>query len=117
MGLFISGAATIGVSLIHSYGAGLALRVMTGLGAGVVMSCCTKVISENFEQKDRGIAFGVLLVGPTLGLTVANKLRIQLEDGLPDSRICGDCHRHSDSFVYPEYESTGRRKTKSADGY
>ena len=27
-----------------------------------------------FEQKDRGIAFGVLLVGPTLGLTVANKL-------------------------------------------
>ena len=74
VGLFISGAATIGVSLIHSYGAGLALRVMTGLGAGVVMSCCTKVISENFEQKDRGIAFGVLLVGPTLGLTVANKL-------------------------------------------
>lgn len=74
MGLFISGAATIGVSLIHSYGAGLALRVVTGLGAGVVMSCCTKVISENFEQKDRGIAFGVLLVGPTLGLTVANKL-------------------------------------------
>lgn len=120
MGLFISGAATIGVSLIHSYGAGLALRVMTGLGAGVVMSCCTKVISENFEQKDRGIAFGVLLVGPTLGLTVANKLggsasdRIQLEDGLPDSRICGDCHRHPDGFVYTEYESTGRRKTKSA---
>ena len=96
---------------------------MTGLGAGVVMSCCTKVISENFEQKDRGIAFGVLLVGSTLGLTVANKLggsasdRIQLEDGLPDSRICGDCHRHPDSLVYPEYESTGRRKTKSADGY
>ena len=38
VGLFISGAATIGVSLIHSYGAGLALRVVTGLGAGVVMS-------------------------------------------------------------------------------
>jgi len=74
VGLLISGAATIGMSLINSFGAGMALRVATGLGAGVVMSCCTKVISENFEQKDRGIAFGILLVGPTLGLTVANKM-------------------------------------------
>ncbi|MCC6093516.1 MAG: MFS transporter [Eubacterium sp.] len=73
-GLAISGLATICMSLIQSYSAGLALRVLTGLGAGVVMSCCTKVISESFEQKDRGIAFGVLLVGPTLGLTLANKL-------------------------------------------
>lgn len=74
VGLLISGVATIGMSLINSFGAGIGLRVVTGLGAGVVMSCCTKVISENFEQKDRGIAFGILLVGPTLGLTLANKM-------------------------------------------
>lgn len=74
VGLLISGLATVGMSFINSYGAGMVLRVLTGLGAGVVMSCCTKVISENFEQKDRGVAFGILLVGPTLGLTLANKM-------------------------------------------
>ena len=66
------------MSFISTYSQGFALRIVTGLGAGVVMSCCTKVISEYFEQKDRGIAFGILLVGPTLGLTIANKLGAHL---------------------------------------
>ena len=63
-----------GMSFITTYTQGFVVRIITGLGAGVVMACCTKVISEYFEQKDRGIAFGILLVGPTLGLTIANKL-------------------------------------------
>lgn len=77
-GVLITGLASVGMSFISTYSQGFALRIVTGLGAGVVMSCCTKVISEYFEQKDRGIAFGILLVGPTLGLTIANKLGAHL---------------------------------------
>lgn len=73
-GILITGLASVGMSFIGSYAAGMAVRVITGLGAGVVMACCTKVISLNFKQEDRGIAFGILLVGPTLGLMIANQL-------------------------------------------
>ena len=44
------------MSFISTYSQGFALRIVTGLGAGVVMSCCT----------------------PTLGLTIANKLGAHL---------------------------------------
>ena len=74
IGVLITGLASIGMSFITSYTQGMVLRVITGLGAGVVMACCSKAISEYFEQKDRGIAFGILLVGPTVGLTLANKI-------------------------------------------
>ena len=73
-GVLVTGLASVGMSFITTYTQGFVVRIITGLGAGVVMACCTKVISEYFEQKDRGIAFGILLVGPTLGLTIANKL-------------------------------------------
>ena len=77
-GVLITGLASIGMSFINTYTQGMIFRIITGLGAGVVMACCSKVISEYFEQKDRGIAFGILLVGPTLGLTIANKLGARL---------------------------------------
>ena len=73
-GILITGLASIMMSFVTDYTMGFAVRVLTGLGAGVVMACCTKVISLNFEQSERGIAFGVLLVGPTLGLMLANQL-------------------------------------------
>lgn len=73
-GVLVTGLGSVAMSFISTYSAGFAVRIITGLGAGVVMSCCSKVISEYFAQEDRGIAFGILLVGPTLGLNVANKL-------------------------------------------
>lgn len=74
LGILITGASTVAMSTINTYGAGFAIRILTGLGAGVVMSGCSKVISEFFEQSERGIAFGILLCGPTIGLKVANSL-------------------------------------------
>ena len=97
-GVLVTGLASVGMSFITTYTQGFVVRIITGLGAGVVMACCTKVISEYFEQKDRGIAFGILLVGPTLGLTIANKLGAYLltsynwQTAFPDHRI--HCHRH-----------------------
>ncbi|MBC3796228.1 MFS transporter [Acetobacterium tundrae] len=77
-GVLITGLASIGMSLVTVYSIGFVIRVITGLGAGVVMSCCSKTIAENFEQSERGIAFGILLCGPTVGLTIANKLGVYL---------------------------------------
>lgn len=74
VGVLLTGLASIGMSFMAGYAQGMIFRIITGLGAGVVMACCSKVISENFEQKDRGIAFGILLIGPTVGLTLANQI-------------------------------------------
>lgn len=73
-GILITGLASIGMGFINGYMEGMVLRVVTGLGAGVVMACCSKTIGLNFDQKDRGIAFGILLIGPTLGLMLANNI-------------------------------------------
>ncbi|MEA5072858.1 MAG: MFS transporter [Eubacterium aggregans] len=74
VGVLLTGLASIGMSFMAGYAQGMIFRIITGLGAGVVMACYSKVISENFEQKDRGIAFGILLIGPTVGLTLANQI-------------------------------------------
>lgn len=77
-GVLVTGLASIGMSMIDSYSIGFAIRILTGLGAGVVMACCSKTIAEYFDQSERGIAFGILLCGPTVGLTIANKLGVYL---------------------------------------
>lgn len=61
-GVLVTGLASVGMSFITTYTQGFVVRIITGLGAGVVMACCTKVISEYFEQKDRGIAIAVLIL-------------------------------------------------------
>lgn len=78
VGILITGLASIGMSLVTVYSVGFVIRVITGLGAGVVMACCSKTIAEYFDQSERGIAFGILLCGPTVGLTIANKLGVYL---------------------------------------
>lgn len=60
-GVLVTGLASIGMSMIDSYSIGFAIRILTGLGAGVVMACCSKTIAEYFDQSERGIAFGILL--------------------------------------------------------
>ncbi|ARE86867.1 Hexuronate transporter [Clostridium formicaceticum] len=74
LSLLVGGLATVGMSLISVYSVGFALRLMTGLGAGSVMACCTRLIADNFDQSESGVAFGILLTGPTLGLLIANQL-------------------------------------------
>jgi sugar phosphate permease len=74
VGVFITGITTVCMSFISSYSAGFGIRVITGLGAGVVMACCSKVIGEYFKKEERGVAFGIFFVGSTLGLLLANKI-------------------------------------------
>lgn len=70
--LAIGGIAQYFMGDINSFQAGFWLRIVIGLAAGADMSCCVRAIMEWFAPRDRGIAFGILLAGPTLGLLAAN---------------------------------------------
>jgi MFS family permease len=72
--LVIEGIAQFWMGNITSFQTGFWLRVIIGLAAGADMSCCVRAIMEWFAPRDRGMAFGCLLAGPTLGLLIANYL-------------------------------------------
>lgn len=74
LSMLIGGLATLSMSFISTYSVGFIFRLLTGIGAGSVMACCSKVIADKFEESERGVAFGILFTGPTLGLLIANKL-------------------------------------------
>ncbi len=50
-----------------------------GLAGGCVYAACFRVIVSWFPIKERGLAFGILLAGPSLGLTLANAFSPGLE--------------------------------------
>lgn len=70
--LIVEGFATFGMQYMTSYDTGFWLRVITGLGAGAVMSACSRAIAEWFPLKERGTAFGILLAAPSGGIVLSN---------------------------------------------
>jgi sugar phosphate permease len=72
--LVLGGAAQWAMGSITTFQIGFWLRIVIGLSAGAVMSCCVRAIVEWFPAKERGTAFGLLLAGPTVGLLLANYL-------------------------------------------
>ncbi|WP_094605814.1 putative sulfoacetate transporter SauU [Sporomusa silvacetica DSM 10669] len=70
--LVIEGISTWAMGSITSFDIGFTLRVVTGLGAGAIMSCCARALMEWFPAKERGTAFGLLLAAPSGGLLLAN---------------------------------------------
>jgi len=70
--LIIVGIGQYLMGNISSFQGGFWLRVIIGLGAGAMMACCVRAVMEWFAPRDRGMAFGILLAGPTLGLLAAN---------------------------------------------
>ena len=103
--LAIEGIAQYCMGNITTFQTGFWLRVIIGLAAGADMSCCVRAIMEWFAPRDRGMAFGLLLAGPTLGLLIANysgacpQCLLQLADGIPHHRYRG-CHPgHSRLFA------------------
>jgi MFS family permease len=70
--LVIEGLSTFGMGYISTYDAGFALRFITGLGAGAVYGACARSLMEWFEPKERGIAFGIMLAGPSGGILLSS---------------------------------------------
>ncbi len=72
--LVLAGIATFGMRYMTNYNTGFWLRVVVGLGAGAVMSACTRAVTEWFPLEERGKAFGFLLAAPSTGIILSNYL-------------------------------------------
>lgn len=73
--LLIEGVGTLCFSMSHSYPAGFAFRVFTGLGGGMVFASCVRYITVLFPGKELGLAFGLLLMAPSgVGVVISNLL-------------------------------------------
>ena len=72
--LLIEGISTWSMGSITTFDMGFTLRIVTGLGAGAIMSCCARALMEWFPAKERGTAFGLLLAAPSGGLLLSNYL-------------------------------------------
>ena len=70
--LLLEGVATFFMGSITGFQPGFVLRLITGIGAGAVMSCCSRAIMDWFPAKERGTAFGLLLAAPSAGIVLSN---------------------------------------------
>ena len=59
---------------VSSYGTAYAVRFAGGFFSGTIMACASRLLSNYFEAKVRGIAFGILLASPSLGTLLANQI-------------------------------------------
>jgi ACS family hexuronate transporter-like MFS transporter len=74
--LLLEGASSLGMAHIHSFGPGFVLRILTGLGAGTVYGASVRTVTTWFSAKERGLAFGLLMLSPTAGVLVSNQLAL-----------------------------------------
>lgn len=70
--LVLEGLSTSAMGFINTYEMGFTLRILSGLGAGAVYASCSRAIVEWFPERERGLAFGVLLAAPSGGILVSN---------------------------------------------
>lgn len=71
-GTAIGGICTGMVAFVPTFATGAAFRLVAGLASGVIFSCSTKVLSYAFKAEERGIALGILMASPPLGITLAS---------------------------------------------
>jgi sugar phosphate permease len=77
--LFVQGLSTLSLGLTESYQAGFLLRVVCGLGAGCVYAAWFKAVVTWFSPTQKGLAIGVVMTAPTLGVTIPNFIMPPLE--------------------------------------
>lgn len=80
--LVLEGIATYAMRYMTNYDTGFWLRVIVGLGAGAVMSACTRALTEWFPPEERGTAFGILLAAPSAGIVLSNYIAPALNAAL-----------------------------------
>lgn len=66
--------ATFGMSGVQSYGQALVIRFLAGLFGGFIMALCARILSDAFLPQERGLAFGVMLSGASVGTLLANQV-------------------------------------------
>ena len=77
--LLVQAAATFFLGSISAFQTGFVLRIVSGLSGGCVYAACFRALVGWFPLKERGLAFGLLMSGPSLGLAIANMAAPALE--------------------------------------
>ncbi|MDR1545858.1 MAG: MFS transporter, partial [Deltaproteobacteria bacterium] len=80
--LALQALGTFAMGLTVDYRAGFILRIVCGLGAGCVYSSGLKAIVSWFAPAQRGLAIGVLMTSPTIGVAIPNLVMPMLETSL-----------------------------------
>jgi sugar phosphate permease len=80
--LILQGLGTLGIGFTENYQFGFALRVICGLGAGCVYSSCLKSIVTWMAPAQRGLAIGILMTSPTIGVAIPNFVMPYLSETL-----------------------------------
>jgi len=69
---------TFAMSWITSYSMAYAVRFICGFIGGPVMAMCSRILSDNFEPKERALPFAALMASPSLGTLLANLVGPQI---------------------------------------
>lgn len=72
--MLMEGLSSIGMAHIGSFMPGFWLRIVAGLGAGTVYAACVRSVTTWFSRKERGMAFGIMMLSPTAGVLLANQI-------------------------------------------
>ncbi|MDR2946669.1 MAG: MFS transporter [Candidatus Adiutrix sp.] len=78
----LQGLGTLGLGMTSDYQVGFALRLLCGLGAGCVYSCCLKSVVTWFSPAQRGLAIGILMSAPPLGIAIPNLIMPRLNNAI-----------------------------------
>ncbi len=77
--LLLQGLTTLCLGLVSNFELGLTTRFLCGLGAGFVYSACLKSVCQWFSPTQRGLAIGIVMCAPSLGVALPNILMPALE--------------------------------------
>jgi MFS transporter, ACS family, hexuronate transporter len=72
--MLLEGISSLAMAHIASFSPGFWLRIVGGLGAGTVYAACVRSITTWFSAKERGMAFGIMMLSPTAGVLLANQI-------------------------------------------
>ena len=72
--MLLEGLSSLGMAQIDSFVPGFWLRILGGLGAGTVYAACVRSVTTWFDRKERGMAFGIMMLAPTAGVLIANQI-------------------------------------------
>jgi sugar phosphate permease len=72
--MLLEGLSSLGMAHIDSFIPGFWLRILCGLGAGTVYAACVRCVTTWFNRRERGMAFGIMMLSPTAGVLLANQI-------------------------------------------
>lgn len=72
--LLLMGIFTLAMAVIPSFGLGIAVRFLAGIGSGAVLAASVKGVYDHFDQSRRATAMGFFMASGPLGLLLANLL-------------------------------------------